>query len=69
MSSADSPVRSGDRLDITLSLFALVMGLSYYFLNELALGFFTRQRLPEFVLNFWYSSPLLGPGSSARSGL
>lgn len=67
MSNADSPDHSSDRLSVKLSLLAMVMGLSYFFLNELALGFFTRQRLPDVVLNFWYANPL--PGAWLIGGL
>ncbi|MFK8014563.1 MAG: hypothetical protein AB8G17_03825 [Gammaproteobacteria bacterium] len=60
MTTTDNPANGDTRLSVKLSLMAMVMGLSYFFLNEMAQAFFTRQRLPGLVQEFWYTHPLLG---------
>ena len=39
---------------------AVVMGMAYFFLHELAQAYFTRARLPDVVYSFWYAQPTLG---------
>lgn len=47
-------------LSLIALLLAVLMGMAYFFLHELAQGYFTRVRLPGFVYQFWYSQPTLG---------
>lgn len=49
-----------DLKSIGLMLLAMVMGLSYFFLNELARAYVTRRPLPSFVRDFWYEHPVPG---------
>jgi hypothetical protein len=54
---------SNDVVSIRRILLAMVMGLSFYFLNDLAHGFFGRTPLPELLKEFWYRYPRLGAWS------
>lgn len=57
MDSADAGVPP---LRIGALMIALVLGISYFFLHELAQAWFTRVRLPDAVMSFWYGQPRLG---------
>ncbi len=47
-------------LSILALFLAVVMGMAYFFLHEMAQAYFTRVRLPEPVYAFWYNQPTLG---------
>ncbi|MFK7885550.1 MAG: hypothetical protein AB8G16_01685 [Gammaproteobacteria bacterium] len=49
-----------DVVSVRSLLLAIVMGVSFFFLNELAHAFFTRTPLPELLKNYWYDHPRLG---------
>lgn len=52
--------RAGPPISVFALLLAVLMGMAYFFLHELAQGFFSRQRLPEVVYEFWYAQPTIG---------
>ncbi len=51
---------AADRVSFWLTLLSMVMGLSYFFLSELARSYVTRTPLPAVVRDFWYAYPLPG---------